>query len=118
MIMFIHAARARKASSHITIALIALGLTSASFAWQPFGPEIGQQGTECIPIEDCFAPLRGGGFPAQYVIDIPLITFHAQLGIEDEFRIWPFVLDVIFYVALGEAVHRLYLYYTARQWRS
>ncbi len=95
--IFIQAARVRRASPHLVIALIALGLTLASFTWQPDGS------------------IRGGGLPLQYVIDIPFITFHDRLGTEDEFRPWAFVFDVSFFIALGELFHYLYLRYTAKR---
>ena len=112
--MFIQAARVLRINPNITLALIALGLACASFSYQPLGPEIGQYGTECVPIEDCSRALRGGGLPIQYVIDIPGITVQGALGIEDEFRILSFALDAIFYFVLAQITQRLLLYYSVK----
>src|SRR3990170_3242550 len=62
-------------------------------------------GTECIPLEDCYRPVRGGGFPIQYVIDFPGITFPDVLGSEYDFRFWAFVLDFVFYMGLVQLVY-------------
>src|SRR5688572_17259458 len=93
----------------ITVAFIAVCLACASFFYQQPGPEVGKFGTECVPIKDCYRAVLGGGFPMQYVIDIPGITYQDRLYIEDEFRVWPFILDVIFYFALGQIASRLVL---------
>src|SRR5688572_16412083 len=113
--MLIQAARVLQVDPNITLALIAPALACVSSAYQPLGPEIGQYGTECVPIEDCFRPLRGGGLPLQYAIDIPGITTQGRLGIEDEFRVLPFALDVIFYFVLVQIAHRLNLYYSMKR---
>ena len=115
LFMFIQAARVLRADPNIILALTALALACVSFAYQPLGPEIGQYGTECVPIEDCYRPLRGGGLPLQYAIDIPGITIQGRLGIEDEFRVLPFALDVIFYFVLAQIAHRLNLYYSTKR---
>ena len=114
IVIFIQAARVRRVNSHVIIVSIALGLTCVSFASQPAGPEIGGYGTECVPIEDCFRPLRGAGFPLQYMTDIPGITAQDRLGVEDEFRPWAFFVDVMFYLAIGEAIHQVYRYFKVK----
>ncbi len=116
--MFIRAARVLSINPNITLALTALGLACVSFAYQPLGPELGQYGTECVPIEDCHRALRGGGLPMQYVIDIPGITVQGRLGIEDEFRVLSFTLDAIFYFILAQIAHRLNLYYSVKRART
>jgi hypothetical protein len=115
MIAFIRAALLLKINPNLTVALIGLGLTCLSFFYQPHRPEIKKFGTECVPIEDCYLAVRGAGFPAQYLIDKPGITQMDWLGFEDEFRLWAFALDVIFYVALGQILYRLIGYYHARK---
>lgn len=105
-----------KANSAIPIVLAGLGLTILSFAYQSLGPEFNLSGTECRVIRECFDPVRGGGFPVQYVIDIPGITYWDVLGFEDEFRPLAFVADVCFYICLLTlfrwGVQRLNLNYT------
>jgi len=115
MSFFIKAAHLLKSDPNITVALIGLGLACLSFVYQPLGPEIRKFGTECVPIEDCYIPVRGAGLPVQYMIDQPGITHMDWLGFEDEFRLWAFVQDVIFYIALGQFAYRLIRYYHSRK---
>ena len=110
IILFIMATLLLKINLNIMVALIGLCITCLSFAYQPLGPEIRQHGTECMPIEDCFSPVRGGGFPIQYVIDSPGISVPDSLGSEDEFRLWALVLDTIFYFGLWQIVYRINMY--------
>jgi hypothetical protein len=112
--MFLITAILLKTNPIIMVVLIASGLAILSFAYQPLGPEYRIVGTECRPILDCYRPVRGGGFPAQYVIDNPGITFWGELGFEDEFRVWPIVLDLCFYVCLVELIRRIIRYLSAR----
>jgi len=107
-----------KINSNILVLLAGVCLTFLSFAYQPLGPEIRQWGTECIPLEECFAPVRGGGFPIQYVIDFPGVTSPDDLGFEDEFRIWAFVLDLVFYSGLVYLTYRTNRYFLARKRNS
>ncbi len=86
-----------KATTTILISLASVGLTVLSFAYQPLGPEYQMTGTECQRISECFSPVRGGGFPIQYVIDTPGITFWDDLGYEDEIRLLSFIVDFCFY---------------------
>jgi len=102
IIVFFRAAFKLKTNPNILFGFIGLCITLLSFAYQPIGPVIRQHGTECIPLKDCFAPVRGGGFPMQYVIDYPGVSIPDSLGMEDEFRLWAFVVDVIFYSMLGQ----------------
>jgi hypothetical protein len=106
VIVFIRAAFDLKTNPIIMFGLVGLCTTFLSFAYQPIGPVIRQHGTECIPLEDCFAPVRGGGFPMQFVVDNPGVSIPDLLGIEDEFRLWAFVLDVIFYFVLGQLLYK------------
>ena len=115
LVMFICTALLLKINPNFTITLIGLALAMLSFAYQPSGPTIRKVGTECIPLEDCYRPVRGGGFPIQYVIDFPGITFPDVLGSEDDFRFWAFVLDFVFYMGLVQLVYRLTRYLHARK---
>ena len=107
IILFIMATLVLKINPNIWIVLIGLCMTVLSFAYQPLGPEIRQHGTECIPLEDCFAPVRGGGFPLQFIVDNPGVSIPDNLGIEDEFRLWAFASDIIFYYILGRLLYKL-----------
>jgi hypothetical protein len=52
----------------------------------------------CGPSGDdvCYQALLKGGFPFAYVFDDPGVSVRGQLGIlEDEFRFFPFSLDVV-----------------------
>jgi hypothetical protein len=86
----------------IPILLAGLGLTILSFTYQPYGPESKIVGTECSIIRECVRPVRGGGFPVQYIVDNPGITARDVLGLEDEFRAWSFIANFSFYVCLIE----------------
>jgi hypothetical protein len=86
----------------IVTTVIGLALTCASFAYQQMGPEIGVYGTECKdqPRGFCYGPLLGAGLPMQYVLDQPGVSVMYKWGMEDNFRIAPFLLDVLFYSAI------------------
>jgi hypothetical protein len=112
--MFFTAAALRKTVPILMVVLIGLGLAVLSFAYQPLGPESKMVGTECRPIRDCFLPVRGGGFPVQYVIDNPGITFWGVLGFEDEFRLWPFLADTCFYICMTELIRRIIQFLRSR----
>jgi len=107
-----------KARRALIITAVGLGLTFASFFYQQMGPQIGQYGTECVPIEDCFQPLLGAGYPLQYMLDIPGITSQGSLGFEDKFRLVAFALDALFYIAMTYLGYTLSRYYHARRKKS
>ena len=85
----------------ITI-VIGFAITCASFAYQQMGPEIGVYGNMCDdqPHGYCYGRLLGAGLPMQYVLDQPGVSVMYELGVEDNFRIVPFLLDVLFYSAM------------------
>jgi hypothetical protein len=105
--LFVTIATLKRINPIVTIFLIGLGLALLSFAYQSFGPERRMFGTECQPIRDCFRPVLGGGFPVQYVIDVPGITYQNILSFEDDFRVWPFIADVCFYICLMSLIYRV-----------
>jgi hypothetical protein len=87
--------------------VISIGLALASFFYQRIGPAQGFAGTECgNPQNKCYAPVLNGGFPFPFVIDQPTISIPGHLFVEDEIRIWAFLIDVMFY---------LIVFWTARQ---
>ena len=106
-----------EAKPALIITAAGLGLTVASTFFQQMGPEIGQYGTECVPIENCFGPLLGGGYPIQYIVNSPGITDPTSLGSEDEFRPWALALDAVFYIAASSVVYALLRYQGARRGR-
>jgi hypothetical protein len=84
-----------KASRALVVTAFGFALTLATFLYQRMGPDVGKYGTECIPIEDCFGPLLGAGFPLQYLVNVPGITDPTSLGGEDELRLLPFAIDTL-----------------------
>jgi len=92
----------------VAIFLVSLGLAFLSFGYQSFGPERKVFGTECQPIRDCFRPVLGGGFPVQYIIDVPGISVQNSLSLEDDFRIWSFIADVCFYICIMSLIYRVF----------
>lgn len=104
-----------KANPALIVTAVGLGLTFASYFYQQMGPQIGKYGTECVPIEDCFGPLLGAGYPWQYVVNTPGITAPTSLGFEDKFRLGAFALDALFYLAITYPSYTLIRYYRARR---
>lgn len=84
----------------ITIALLATVFTLVSFKYQRFGPEYGYLGNECKP--DCVVFKLNGGWPYPYAFDRMGVSVMNDLDplIEDEFRLVPFVFDILFYCGL------------------
>jgi hypothetical protein len=83
----------------VLIFFISLVITLASFRVQRFGPEYGYLGSECKP--DCKVMKRNAGWPVPYVYDRMGVSVMDELGVEDEFRLIPFIFDlVIYFVAL------------------
>jgi len=107
-----------KAKPALIITAAGLGLTFASYFYQQMGPQIGKYGTECVPIEDCFRPLLGAGYPLQYMLDTPGITSQGSLGFEDKFRLVAFALDGLLYIAMTYLSYTLIRYYHARRKKS
>ena len=104
-----------KAKPVLIITAIALALTFASSFYHQMGPEIGQYGTECLPIENCFGPLLAAGYPLQYMVNTPGITDPTSLGAEDKFRLVTFALDTLFYIVIIYSAYTLIRYYRARR---
>jgi hypothetical protein len=65
------------------------------------GNELVQWG-DCNEIPDftCFGPRLSGGFPFAFIFDSPGISVENRLSVgEDDFRGYPFLMDVWFYWA-------------------
>jgi hypothetical protein len=84
----------------IRIAAVAFVLTCVSIAYQRYGPEEGISGNVCgrLGWDLCYVPVRNGGFPFAYLVDKPSISVSGSLGLlDDEFRPWLFLLDMLFF---------------------
>lgn len=86
----------------IAILGIAAALTYVSFSYQQFGPQLVVRGNSCGPEmnEYCYVPLLKGGFPLAYLTDNQATSVWDNLGVEDDFHLHPFILDVLFYGAI------------------
>lgn len=79
--------------------LLSLIFTVLSGFYQRPSNEIVQWGTEC-DIEHwfhCFHPNLSGGFPFAFIFDTPTTSVHNSLGLEDDFRWYPFIIDMCLY---------------------
>jgi hypothetical protein len=79
----------------IILFFLALTTTILSFRIQRFGPEVGYLGSDCRP--ECLLLKLNAGWPWPYVFDSMGISVLNALGSEDEFRVLPFLLDLVFY---------------------
>ena len=87
--------------------LVAIAVTAYSSNIQRFGPELGVYGNLCGPSgnELCYEPILNGGLPIPYFFDNPGISVRGTLDFfEDEFRVLPFLIDVILIGAILSAV--------------
>jgi hypothetical protein len=78
--------------------LVAIVITIFSSNIQRVGPEMGVWGNVCGESgnELCYEPVLNGGFPFPYLIDNLGVSVPGALHYaEDEFRLIPFMLDVI-----------------------
>jgi hypothetical protein len=87
-----------KALVVVLILFLSCGCTLASYGCQRFGPEYGYLGNECKP--DCKVLKRNAGWPLAYVYDRMGVSVMHSLGIEDEFRVLPFAIDLLLYGAV------------------
>ena len=86
---------------------IAIAITILSSNIQRIGPALRSYGNVCGPSgnELCYMPVLNGGFPFPYFFDNPLISVRGTLDFfEDEFRVLPFLIDVILIGAILSAV--------------
>lgn len=94
----------------LVIATIAASLSANA---QRFGPD---QGIYCdigkingIDVY-CPKPKLNGGWPAPFLFDKPGISVEGKLGlVEDDFRPWPFVANVSFYLVILYALERSWI---------
>lgn len=89
--------------------LISVALTCASAAYQRVGPRRMVEGEGfCGTPAPCAIRVRGAGFLLPYLIDNPQISVPNAIGLfEDDFRAVAFIIDVIFYFALGMLAQRM-----------
>lgn len=88
--------------------LLAVTLALGSCAVQRHGPDQAVYcalGTSADGYDIyCPKPVLNGGWPAPFAFDRPAVSVEDRIGFpEDDFRLWPFVADVAFYllVTLG-----------------
>ena len=89
---------------HLVLLAVAVVLALGSSSLQRRGPD---QGVYCaigkvngVDVY-CPKPKLNGGWPAPYLFDREGVSVEWQLGFfEDDFRTWPFVADVSFYLLL------------------
>jgi hypothetical protein len=89
---------------HIVYLLLAIVAALMSAHVQRFGPD---QGIYCdigkvngIDVY-CPKPKLNGGWPAPYLFDRPGISVEGKLAvIEDDFRHWPFIANISFYLII------------------
>jgi hypothetical protein len=90
-----------RVSCIIKVLSLSIVLTIVSFAIQRHGPEVGVYGNVCGPNGDqlCLRPKLNAGFPLGYVFDNTATSVRDQLTpfVEDDFRIFPFLLDLLIY---------------------
>ena len=86
----------------ITILFLSITFTLLSFGYQCFGPEVGYLGADCRP--DCSILKRNAGWPLPYVFDNMGVSVINVLHLEDEFRLTPFMIDVVFYTGVFSLV--------------
>jgi hypothetical protein len=56
----------------------------------------------------CNVVLPRGGFPLSYVYDVPDISVPNQFGLEDDWLLWPSLINMTFYVGLMVATRALW----------
>jgi hypothetical protein len=84
-----------------------ISITFASFAYQKMGSEMdsyGNAGCE-VQLNSCIdgqmmGKVLGAGFPLQYVLDNIHTSVWYSIGLEDNFKILPFLMDVLFYTVI------------------
>ncbi len=83
--------------------LLSLVITLLSGFYQRPSNEIVQWGTECAAEYwfQCFHPNLSGGFPFAFIFDSPNTSVHNSLGAEDDFRWYPFIINIwLYFIAL------------------
>lgn len=92
-----------KPRSVIGLSALALGLATASVAYQRVGPTRPVEGEGFCPGPgSCPIPVLAGGFPLPYLLDNPQISVPNALSpIEDDFRPVAFGIDAAFYLGVA-----------------
>ena len=83
----------------LTFLVVAIFLSIFSLSHQHTVNEIVQSGNLCS-IENwmgCYRPPLGGGFPFIFLVDNPNVSVANSLSVEDDFRWYPFILNIWFY---------------------
>jgi len=82
--------------------ILALLLTISTFLYQRPSQELIKSGTECS-VEywmHCYTIRKSAGFPLAYVFDSPGVSIENKLGVEDDFRLLPFVTNIWLFLIL------------------
>lgn len=84
-------------------------MTCFTIFYTHVGSEIIKFGAECN-IEQwmlCYHPRLTAGFPFAFYFDFPGVSVENQIGfLEDEFRLYPFLIDLwIYYLLLFTSYH-------------
>lgn len=82
--------------SRIALLLCALLVAVLSATIHDTTSEVASYGGEG-PVAEYLYPRPVGGWPAPFIADDPGTLVILQLGIEDHFRLWPFIADVAFW---------------------
>lgn len=89
--------------SLLAMFLSALLLAGFSSNIERNGPEVAAYGDMCGATQDqpCMKPRLNGGYPWAYLFDAPGISVEDRLSFgEDEFRMYPFLADLVTYLAV------------------
>ncbi len=91
------------------VLLLGIALSLVSVMYQRPAAELAQYGTECSidQWQHCWAPVTSGGFPFAFLFDSTATSVLYQLGVEDEFRWWPFAMNVWIYALLCAVTLRI-----------
>lgn len=88
------------------LGLAALGLTLASARVVTTGDEVAQYGGEGT-VGEMFRPRELGGWPAPYLADSTATSVPHRIGLEDDFRLGPFVATYAFWLLAVLALARM-----------
>ncbi len=98
-----------RARTVLALAAVAVALTVASVRYQRVGPMRLVEGEGwCSTPAPCAVPVLGAGFPLPYLIDNPQVSVPNAVGLfEDDVRPGAFILDALFFFALGLLIIRI-----------
>jgi len=96
---------------HLAMLFLSLILTVGTVFYQRPSTEIVQYGNVCSIDQwmHCYQPREAAGFPFPYGFDTPGVTAEHAVwpGMEDEFRLLPFIINIWFYFLMLIVTFRL-----------